>query len=128
MRACTAVPHCLISHTNYIQRLGKSTDLVYHQNCLLKYEGNFPVGHKTFKEHGSRFCHNNYCAPFTESRSPVLKHCLPWMLLLAILGHPFECVSHFTRRHTGLESGLKVCHSSELSVIWPTQSLLILVP
>lgn len=67
MWACTAVPHCLISHSNYIQRLGKSTDIFSYKNCPWKSGGYFPIGCKNFKEHGSQFGHNYCCAPFIES-------------------------------------------------------------
>lgn len=38
------------------------------------------------------------------------------MLLLAILRHLFECVSHFIMRYAGSESDPEVCGSSELLV------------
>jgi len=47
---------------------------------------------------------------------------------LAILGHQFEYVSHFTIRYAGSESDPEVCGSLELLVIWPVQSLLFLAP
>lgn len=65
--ACTAVPHCLISHSNYMQRLGKFTDIFWYKNCPWKSGGHFPIGHKIFKEHGSQFGYNYCCAPLIES-------------------------------------------------------------
>lgn len=101
--ACTAVPHCPISHSNCIQRLGTPRDVFQYICYPIKSGGNFPIGHKNFKNYGSQVHHNYCCAPFIESS--VALYCLPWMLLLgllAILGYPWDWVSHFPMRHWNL--------------------------
>lgn len=64
MHCCSSLPYY---HSNCIQRLGTPRDVFQYICYPIKSGGNFPIGHKNFKNYGSQVHHNYCCAPFIES-------------------------------------------------------------